>query len=111
MNPSKLRARYWRFVTFFGGVILSFMFWEIFLPNIGLGAWSRSTLSGRYKRIDIQFRALAIQMGGLMIKVGQFLSARLDVLPPEVTDQLADLQDEVPAESFDSIRKQAEAEL
>ncbi len=111
MNPSKLRARYWRIVFFFGGVTLSFIFWEIFLPRIGLGAWSRSTLSGRYKRIAIQFRALALQMGGLMIKVGQFLSARLDVLPPEVTDQLTDLQDEVPAESFDAIRQQAEAEL
>ena len=111
MNPSKLRARYWRIVFFFGGVTLNFIFWEIFLPRIGLGALSRRTLSGRYTRIAIQFRTLAIQMGGLMIKVGQFLSARLDILPPEVTDQLSGLQDEVPAESFDSIRKQAEAEL
>jgi hypothetical protein len=31
-----------------------------------------------------------------MIKVGQFLSVRLDVLPAEVTDELAGLQDEVP---------------
>ena len=28
-------------------------------------------------------------MGGVMIKVGQFLSARLDVLPVEITDELA----------------------
>ena len=46
-----------------------------------------------------------------MIKVGQFLSARLDVLPPEITDELAGLQDEVPAEAFEAIRAQAEAEL
>lgn len=111
MNPSKLRARYWRIVSFFGGVTLAFIFWEIFLPQIGLGAWGRSTRVARYTKIAIQFRALAIQMGGLMIKVGQFLSARLDILPPEVTDQLSDLQDEVPAETFDDIRKQAEAEL
>lgn len=111
MNPSKLRARYWRIVSFFGGVTLAFIFWEIFLPQIGLGAWGRSTRVARYTKIAIQFRALAIQMGGLMIKVGQFLSARLDILPPEVTDQLSDLQDEVPAESFADIRKQAEAEL
>ena len=45
----------------------------------------------------MRFRALAIRMGGLMIKVGQFLSARLDVLPPEITDELSGLQDEVPA--------------
>jgi predicted unusual protein kinase regulating ubiquinone biosynthesis (AarF/ABC1/UbiB family) len=50
-------------------------------------------------------------MGGVMIKVGQFLSSRLDVLPPEVTDELANLQDEVPAEDFEDIRSLAEAEL
>jgi predicted unusual protein kinase regulating ubiquinone biosynthesis (AarF/ABC1/UbiB family) len=50
-------------------------------------------------------------MGGVMIKVGQFLSSRLDVLPREVTDELANLQDEVPAEDFVAIRALAEAEL
>jgi len=111
MDPSKLRARYRRIVFFFGRVTAGFIFWEIFLPRIGLRAWSRSTRSGRYKRIAGQFRALAIRMGGLMIKVGQFLSARLDVLPVEITDELSGLQDEVPAEDFNAIRKLAEAEL
>jgi predicted unusual protein kinase regulating ubiquinone biosynthesis (AarF/ABC1/UbiB family) len=50
-------------------------------------------------------------MGGLMIKVGQFLSARLDVLPPEITDELSGLQDEVPPETFEDIRAKAESEL
>jgi len=50
-------------------------------------------------------------MGGVMIKVGQFLSARLDVLPAEITDELSGLQDEVPAEDFEAIRKLAEAEF
>jgi predicted unusual protein kinase regulating ubiquinone biosynthesis (AarF/ABC1/UbiB family) len=111
MKVSQLRARYWRIVFFFGRVTLGFIFWEIFLQRIGLGGWSRSSRPGRYKRIAVQFRALAISMGGLMIKVGQFLSARLDVLPVEITDELAGLQDEVPAENFEAIRKQAEKEL
>jgi predicted unusual protein kinase regulating ubiquinone biosynthesis (AarF/ABC1/UbiB family) len=50
-------------------------------------------------------------MGGVMIKVGQFLSSRLDVLPAEITETLADLQDEVPAEDFADIRSLAESEL
>jgi predicted unusual protein kinase regulating ubiquinone biosynthesis (AarF/ABC1/UbiB family) len=50
-------------------------------------------------------------MGGVMIKVGQFLSARLDILPPEVTDELSGLQDEVPPEDFSAIRQLAELEL
>ena len=111
MDPSKLRARYRRIVFFFAGVTAGFVFWEIFLPRIGLRGWSRRTRAGRYKDIAVRFRALAIRMGGLMIKVGQFLSARLDVLPAEITDELADLQDEVPAEAFDAIRSQAESEL
>src|SRR5690606_39130797 len=53
----------------------------------------------------------AVELGGLMIKVGQFLSSRLDVLPPEITTELAGLQDEVPAVPFDQIRASAEAEL
>jgi predicted unusual protein kinase regulating ubiquinone biosynthesis (AarF/ABC1/UbiB family) len=50
-------------------------------------------------------------MGGVMIKVGQFLSSRLDVLPLEITSELSGLQDEVPAEKFDDIRREAEVEL
>ncbi|MGO8609785.1 AarF/UbiB family protein, partial [Rhizobium johnstonii] len=46
-----------------------------------------------------------------MIKVGQFLSSRLDILPPEVTAELETLQDEVPSVPFAQIRASAEAEL
>ena len=46
-----------------------------------------------------------------MIKVGQFMSSRLDVLPPEITKELEGLQDEVPPVPFAAIRALAEAEL
>ena len=46
-----------------------------------------------------------------MIKVGQFMSSRLDVLPPEITKELEGLQDEVPPVDFAAIRAIAEAEL
>jgi len=111
MKASQLRARYWRIVFFFGRVTLSFIFWEIFLPRIGLGGRAARTRSERSRNTAVRFRALAIRMGGLMIKVGQFLSARLDVLPPEITEELSGLQDEVPPEPFAAIRMQAEAEL
>jgi predicted unusual protein kinase regulating ubiquinone biosynthesis (AarF/ABC1/UbiB family) len=58
-----------------------------------------------------RFHALAVELGGLMIKVGQFMSSRLDVLPPEITAELEGLQDEVPPVAFASIRDLAEAEL
>jgi len=50
-------------------------------------------------------------MGGVLIKVGQFLSARVDMLPADVTEELSGLQDQVPGEDFHSIRKLAEEEL
>jgi predicted unusual protein kinase regulating ubiquinone biosynthesis (AarF/ABC1/UbiB family) len=50
-------------------------------------------------------------MGGVLIKVGQFLSSRLDMLPVEITSELAELQDEVPPEDFSAVREVAEAEL
>ncbi len=111
MKVSLLRARYRRIMFFFTGVALNFIFWEVILPRLGLRAWSRQTRSNRYRRVAAKFRALAIRMGGVMIKVGQFLSSRLDVLPVEITDELSDLQDEVPAEKFADIRTLAEAEL
>lgn len=109
--PPRLRGRYFRIVYFFAGVILRFIFWEILIARLGLRSWTRRTRPDRFRREAVRFRALAIQMGGVMIKVGQFLSSRLDVLPPEVTDELANLQDEVPAEPYEAIRELAEKEL
>jgi predicted unusual protein kinase regulating ubiquinone biosynthesis (AarF/ABC1/UbiB family) len=98
-------------MTFFARATASFIFWEIILPRIGLRQITRRTRSQRFTQIAAQFRVMAIRMGGVMIKVGQFLSARADVLPVEITEELAGLQDEVPAEDFEAIRKLAETEL
>ena len=106
-----LRVRYWRIVLFFARVTASIVFWDIFLRRIGLGAWAKNTRPRRLRNIAIRFRALAIRLGGVMIKVGQFLSARLDVMPPEITDELAGLQDEVPPVDYEPIRLQTELEL
>ena len=111
MKASQLRARYLRILTFFGWVTAGFIFWELALPRLGLRVLSRRTRSRRLKDVAVRFRALAIRMGGVMIKVGQFLSSRLDVLPPEITVELSGLQDEVPAEDFEAIRALTEAEL
>jgi len=111
MKSSQLRSRYIRILAFFAGGIARFILWELVIRFLGLRGWVRRTRTERFRREAVRFRALAIRMGGVMIKVGQFLSSRLDVLPPEVTDELANLQDEVPAEDFEDIRELAEAEL
>ncbi len=106
-----LRARYRRIILFFSRILLSVGFYDLLLPRIGLAKWSGRTRSERYRRIAARYRTLAVQMGGVLIKVGQFLSARVDVLPDAVTSELAGLQDEVPSEDFDDIRKVAEADF
>jgi predicted unusual protein kinase regulating ubiquinone biosynthesis (AarF/ABC1/UbiB family) len=111
MKKPRLRGRYLRILTFFAGVIVRFIYWELILRKIGFRQLAKNTRPDRFRREAIRFRALALRMGGVMIKVGQFLSSRLDILPPEITDTLADLQDEVPAESFSDIRQLAELEL
>ncbi len=111
MKVAILRARYRRIMFFFSVTAINFIFYEVILPRLGLRIITRQTRARRYRNAAAQFRALAIRMGGVMIKVGQFLSSRLDVLPPEITEELAGLQDEVPPEAFEDIRPLAEAEL
>jgi len=111
MQTTRFRSRYFRILMFFSGVFLRFIWWELVLARIGFRKWTRRTRAERFRREAIRFRALAIHMGGVMIKVGQFLSSRLDVLPPEITDELAGLQDEVPPETFEAIKELAEKEL
>ena len=111
MKASQLRARYWRIVAYFARVTLGFIVFEIVFPKLGLGAVTRSRRLRRNQRAAARFRTLAIRLGGLMIKVGQFLSSRLDILPAEITQELAGLQDEMPPVDFELLRAHAEAEL
>jgi len=105
------RRRYWRIVWFFARTILSLLLWEAFLPRLPGGRLVRLGALGRRRRLAARFRALAVEMGGVLIKLGQFLSARADVLPPEITEELSGLQDEVPPDPFPPIRQMIEEEL
>lgn len=57
------------------------------------------------------FRKTAIELGVLMIKLGQFLSTRADLLPERALLVLSSLQDEVPPEPFDHVVSVIESEL
>lgn len=61
-----------------------------------------------YQQGGIRFRHEALRLQGLIIKVGQFLSARTDVLPLTFTRELQQLQDQVPAAPFYLIRESLE---
>jgi predicted unusual protein kinase regulating ubiquinone biosynthesis (AarF/ABC1/UbiB family) len=105
------RARYRRILRFAAWNLAVTWWFELFLPRIGLAGIAERTRVRRLQRFARRFHALALDLGGLMIKVGQFMSSRLDVLPPEFTKELEGLQDEVPPVPFAAIRALAEAEL
>ena len=105
------RARYRRIVSFAAREFIAIWWFELVLPRFGLAGIAERTRGSRMQRFARRFHSLAIDLGGLMIKVGQFMSSRLDVLPPEITKELEGLQDEVPAVPFPDIRRVAEAEL
>lgn len=110
-DAGNVRARYRRILRFAARHLAVIWWFELFLPRIGLGAITERSRTRRMRRFAQRFHVLAVELGGLMIKVGQFMSSRLDVLPPEITAELEGLQDEVPAVPFPAIRALAEAEL
>ena len=106
-----LQKRYRQITFFFARTLLSLAFWEILLPRLGMRKFSAANRSARLQRFGVQYRILATRLGGVLIKVGQFLSARVDVLPIEITAELSGLQDEVTPEAFVDISRVAEAEF
>lgn len=91
------RERFLRVSAFFLRVVIHVFFWDVFLARFGLLRWyvRRSALQ-RWTLQARRFRYLAMRLGGIHIKLGQFLSARADIVPEAVRRELAGLQDEVP---------------
>ncbi len=56
-------------------------------------------------------RLVLEELGPTAIKLGQFLSARRDLIPPALARELEKLQDAVPPVDFDAVRPVVEAEL
>jgi predicted unusual protein kinase regulating ubiquinone biosynthesis (AarF/ABC1/UbiB family) len=110
-DAATMRARYRRITRFAGRYLVQAWWYELVLPRFGMASLAARNRPARLRRIAQRFHVLAVDLGGLMIKVGQFLSSRLDVLPPEITRELEGLQDEVPPVPFPPMQALAEAEL
>lgn len=102
--------RYIRISWFWVRLLLHLLWWDGLckLPVLNL---LRPAPEPRWQRLARRFRMLAHREGGLLIKVGQFLSLRVDLLPQIVCDELALLQDQVPAVPWARIRPHIEADL
>jgi predicted unusual protein kinase regulating ubiquinone biosynthesis (AarF/ABC1/UbiB family) len=103
--------RFLRSFSFFLRVVMHTYVWDIFLARFAITRWYvQKTAMQRWISIARRFRLLAVQSGGMQIKLGQFLSSRADIIPDPVRHELAGLQDEVPAAPtshvLDLIRKE-----
>jgi ubiquinone biosynthesis protein len=69
----------------------------------------------RFKRLHAKnaymLRERMVAMRGVLIKIGQFLSSRVDILPEEYTNELSKLQDKVPPTPYADIARRVTEEL
>jgi predicted unusual protein kinase regulating ubiquinone biosynthesis (AarF/ABC1/UbiB family) len=104
--------RRYRKILRFAALALAQTWWfELVLPKFGLTKFVAKHRTARLQKLARKFRVLAAELGGLVIKAGQFLSARIDLLPVEITKELEGLQDEVAPEPFELVRNQIESQL
>src|SRR5918994_1525646 len=59
----------------------------------------------KYRKHAQQALKIFIQLGPSYIKLGQWLSSRSDILPQPYLEVFATLQDDVPVESFEKVKK------
>jgi predicted unusual protein kinase regulating ubiquinone biosynthesis (AarF/ABC1/UbiB family) len=104
------RRRSIKILRLFFSFVFGFFF-EYVLSRLGGRPYDYFADSDRNRSRARQIRTTALEMGGVLIKVGQFLSSRVDLLPPEYIEELSLLQDEVPSVPFSEIRLAAEKEL
>lgn len=62
------------------------------------------------QKIALKYKRKSLHLEGLLIKLGQFLSARADVMPQVVIQELTDLVDQVPAVPWEQAKAVLEAE-
>jgi predicted unusual protein kinase regulating ubiquinone biosynthesis (AarF/ABC1/UbiB family) len=102
--------RYRKVRRFVARTFVHVVWWDVLLNAPGLRRLRRPAIE-RYRVIARRYRTLATEMGGVLIKLGQFLSTRVDILPLEITRELAGLQDEVPPERFADVARQIEEDF
>ncbi|MGK7876899.1 MAG: AarF/UbiB family protein [Xenococcaceae cyanobacterium] len=107
-NYSRNRRRFdiWRFV-----LIFLFKLWLNGKKWSYRGGYTEEKLYTRRKIQAIWIRENLLELGPTFIKVGQLFSTRGDLFPSEYVEELAKLQDRVPAFTYEQAAAIIEADL
>lgn len=103
MNNNRKWLRMWKILSFALSVLIR-VYWYRILKKSEV---ERDKLWGE---IGKEFRQTLFELEGLLIKIGQFLSIRADLLPSSFVNQIQDLVDNVPPSQWEDIKKVLERE-
>jgi predicted unusual protein kinase regulating ubiquinone biosynthesis (AarF/ABC1/UbiB family) len=103
MNNNRKWLRMWKILSFALSVLIR-VYWYRILKKSEV---ERDKLWGE---IGKEFRQTLFELEGLLIKIGQFLSIRADLLPGSFVNQIQDLVDNVPPSQWEDIKKVLERE-
>lgn len=111
-RPRSMRMllRFWHILVFSLWLFGRLIFWNIYVSRY-FPRWVYSGNTQRWRKYAREFSNFASELGGVLIKLGQFASTRADMLPDEVIAELANLQDEVPTIPYERISRTIYAEL
>lgn len=101
-----------RFVDIWSFVLtLMFKLWRYNKSWSYPGGVTEDKQAARRKAQAVWIRNTLLDLGPTFIKVGQLFSTRADIFPSEYVEELAKLQDKVPAFSYEQAEKTIEQEL
>lgn len=112
-----MKNQSWRGFKRFWTVVFLFVkiFWSFYSLRFKKLWHSSDWLEAKKEELYIsqarRFRETAVGLGGLLIKLGQFFSTRVDILPPSSINELSSLQDEVKPVPFDQLLDVARCEF
>jgi predicted unusual protein kinase regulating ubiquinone biosynthesis (AarF/ABC1/UbiB family) len=96
----------WSFV-----LLLMFKLWRYNKSWSYPGGVTEAKQAARRKSQAVWIRTTLLDLGPTFIKVGQLFSTRADIFPSEYVEELAKLQDKVPAFSYEQVETIIEQEL
>jgi len=97
MKPKRKFYRMWKVISFALSVVIQ-VYWFRFRNK------TDEEQNQLWERIGKKFRRTLFELEGLLIKVGQILSIRADLLPSGFIKEIQDLVDQVPPSPWEEIK-------